>query len=46
MFKNPRFWGKMFQIVLAPAALAVGGLILDLASESEKDTKQVDENKE
>lgn len=40
MFKNPRFWGKFFQIVLAPAVLGLGGLILDL------DSSQDDKNKE
>ncbi|MCC3358951.1 hypothetical protein [Bacillus sp. REN16] len=49
MLKNPRFWGKAFQIVLAPAVLALGGLILELASNQgpEKDSNQQgDENNE
>lgn len=43
MLKDPRFWGKTLQIVLAPAALALGGLILELASNS---NQQGAENKE
>lgn len=43
MLKDPRFWGKTLQIVVAPAALALGGLILELSSHS---NQQGDENKE
>lgn len=46
MLKNPRFWGRLCQIVLAPAILALGGLILDLETRQEKDSSQYDENKE
>jgi hypothetical protein len=30
MLKDPRFWGKFFPLVVAPAAVALGGIIMDL----------------